>query len=109
MTFHNKNSEIKEYYGGNSSFIIHFRNSASQMDKYEYLKEHLETYDDKDSFEEISKIKQEILPVVDDVFVFFNNRTKWKKLEELVEYLENMNISFVLNNNESLDLKVSFF
>jgi hypothetical protein len=84
--------------------LNNFKDAQTQIEKFETLREIIENNQDL----QFANFKKCMNSVLDDVFEFFNNRTKWKKLYELIDYLnfqaQNSNIN--VNNNESRDLKV---
>lgn len=88
-----------------ASFLLKLKETNSQMEKFEFLNDLIEKKVVENPL--LTKFNSTIGSSLQDVFEFFNNRTKWKKVHDLVGYLQNQIESVIIeNNNESKDLEV---
>jgi len=105
MENENENKENKEDLF--SSFLFKLKDTQSQMDKFEFLSEFIEKKVEVKPL--LLKFNSTVWSSAQDVFEFFANRTKWKKIHDLVVNFQNQTESIILeNNNETKDLEVSF-
>ena len=86
------------------SFYHYFKDCQNQIEKYEVLRDLIHSNN-----KYYKKLNKEIFNSLENVFLFFSDRSKWQVLPKTLEKLFEVESVVVESNNDTQELLVSYF